>query len=240
MLNQISGRITYLPYEEETDRPNLGYIRGDESALMVDAGNSVGHAKKIMEELSKNGLRRPDFVVLTHHHWDHSYGLHAVGGISIANEKTNKHLHEMALWSWSGEEFERHIFSNELPLFCKEHILKEYRNFEEKIIVKAADIAFSGQMELDLGGVHCVIMEIPSPHTDDCTAVYCKEEKILFLGDANCEEVIGTQWVDHKEELGQLIETLEKIDFNACLLGHWVPLGKTELLEGLKERYAAL
>ena len=40
MLKKISECIYYLPPDSETDRPVLGYIRGDRYSLMVDAGNS--------------------------------------------------------------------------------------------------------------------------------------------------------------------------------------------------------
>lgn len=40
MLKRLSDRIWYYPMEEERDRPNLGYIRGDNWSLAVDAGHS--------------------------------------------------------------------------------------------------------------------------------------------------------------------------------------------------------
>lgn len=72
-LKKLSNRIYYLPNEEETDRPVLGYIKGDKFSLAVDAGNSVKHVKKFYEELRKANLSLPDFTVLTH--WDHTFGI---------------------------------------------------------------------------------------------------------------------------------------------------------------------
>ena len=37
-LIRMSDRLYVLPYEEETDRPNLYYIRGDRYSVAVDAG----------------------------------------------------------------------------------------------------------------------------------------------------------------------------------------------------------
>ena len=42
-LEQLTERIWYYPHEEERDRPNLGYIRGDRWSLAVDAGHSDVH-----------------------------------------------------------------------------------------------------------------------------------------------------------------------------------------------------
>ena len=40
-LNRLTERIWVYPFEEERDRPNLGYIRGDRWSLAVDAGVGV-------------------------------------------------------------------------------------------------------------------------------------------------------------------------------------------------------
>ncbi|MGO1369199.1 hypothetical protein [Senegalia sp. (in: firmicutes)] len=40
-LNNISHRVYYLPHEEETDRPVLGYVKGDKYTLAIDAENSI-------------------------------------------------------------------------------------------------------------------------------------------------------------------------------------------------------
>lgn len=39
-LTKVTERIYYLINDRETDRPVLGYIKGDKYSLMVDAGNS--------------------------------------------------------------------------------------------------------------------------------------------------------------------------------------------------------
>ena len=50
----------------------LGYIRGERYSLAVDAGNSRRHVEKFYAALDAAELRRPDFTVLTHWHWDHT------------------------------------------------------------------------------------------------------------------------------------------------------------------------
>ena len=42
-LNRLTDRIWVFPFEEERDRPNLSYIRGDRWSLAVDAGHSEAH-----------------------------------------------------------------------------------------------------------------------------------------------------------------------------------------------------
>ena len=47
-LERLTERIWFYPYEEERDRPNLGYVRGDHWSLAVDAGHSVDRLTEII------------------------------------------------------------------------------------------------------------------------------------------------------------------------------------------------
>ena len=74
MFEKITEHIYIHPAEHYTDRPNIGLIIGEEKALLFDAGNSKKHVKKLRAELSEQGLPFPDHVLLSHSHWDHSFG----------------------------------------------------------------------------------------------------------------------------------------------------------------------
>lgn len=58
-LVKVSDRIWYLPFEEETDRPCLYYIRGEKCSAAVDAGNSRAHVEKFYTCLREAGLPLP-------------------------------------------------------------------------------------------------------------------------------------------------------------------------------------
>lgn len=163
---RISDRIYYLPYDENTDRPNLGYIRGDKYSLMIDAGNSEEHVKLFMEELEKEGLKKPDFVGITHWHWDHTYGLHAVGAVSIACRKTNDLLLNMSGWSFSDEAMEARIQSGEDIPFCTEMIKKEYPD-RNQIRIVPAQLVFEEKLVIDLGGITCRMLRVGGSHSED-------------------------------------------------------------------------
>ena len=47
---RLSERVWYYPYEPERDRPNLGYVKGDNWALAVDAGHSAAHTEEFCVE----------------------------------------------------------------------------------------------------------------------------------------------------------------------------------------------
>ncbi len=233
-MNRISDRIYYLPYDQKTDRPNLGYIRGDKYSLMIDAGNSVEHVKLFMEELEKEGLKKPDFVGITHWHWDHTYGLHAVKAVSIACRKTNDLLINMSGWSFSDEAMEARIQSGEDIRFCTDMIKKEYPDRNEIRIVPA-DIVFEEDLKLDLGGITCHMLRIGGSHSEDSVIFYLPEEKFIFIGDSDSEDLHHGEPKYYPELLHKYYNDLKGLDFNYSLHGHWTPQTREEQLSFLEE-----
>ena len=142
-LKKLSEHIWYMPFEEERDRPNIGYVRGDKRSLAIDAGHSEAHIREFYDLLEKEGLPLPSITVLTHWHWDHTFAMHAVNGITIANKTTNGYL----------LEFMKKIEANGPDEFLNMNdcIRKEYEGGKEVIVVPA-DIVFEGDMTIGLGG----------------------------------------------------------------------------------------
>ena len=153
----------------------LGYIRGERYSLAVDAGNSRRHVEKFYAALDAAELRRPDFTVLTHWHWDHTFGLHAVDGAAIACEATNEMLCRASRWKWSEEAMRERLRTGEEIEFCDKHIRAEYPDRKE-ISVVPAGLVFHGRLSVDLGGVHCVLLQTEAPHERDCVLVHVPEQ----------------------------------------------------------------
>ena len=55
-LKKLSEYIWYMPYESERDRPNLGYVKGKNWSLAIDAGHSAAHTKEFYKLLEKENL----------------------------------------------------------------------------------------------------------------------------------------------------------------------------------------
>ncbi|MBP2024493.1 hypothetical protein [Peptoniphilus stercorisuis] len=64
-FEQISKNIYYLPQIKEKDYPNLGYIKGDNYSIMVDAGASYKHVNSYNKALRELGFIMPSFTILT-------------------------------------------------------------------------------------------------------------------------------------------------------------------------------
>lgn len=221
-LKKLTEHIWYMPYESERDRPNLCYVKGDNWSLAIDAGHSAAHTQEFYALLEEEGLPLPSLTVLTHWHWDHTFGMHAVNGLCLANERTNKYLCE-----WK-EKIEKN--GPEEFFAIHESIRKEYSTGTE-VIVKPADLIFSGEMTLDLGGCKVKVLETEAPHTDDSTLVYVETDKVLFVGDSTCDNFFtGIKRADLCEKLA---DTIRALNPEISMEGHWEPVDMQDTLNDL-------
>lgn len=221
-LNRLTERIWVYPYEEERDRPNLSYIRGDRWSLAVDAGHSDNHVREFYRELEEAGLPLPELTVITHWHWDHTFGMHAIHGLSLANEQTNRYLADFrARLEKEGSAF---------FLAMHESIRREYRD-GKPVIVTTADLVFRNEIMLDPGSCPVRIFRAEAPHTDDSTLIEIPGEKVLILGD--CSGGTFPDWTVNQPLADKLAETIRRINPEICLPGHWTPLAPGIVVDDL-------
>lgn len=224
MLKRLTDRIWYYPMEEERDRPNLGYIRGDNWSLAVDAGHSEAHTREFYRALEENGLPLPKLTVITHWHWDHTFGMHAVNGLCLANERTDQHL----------IDFRNRLAEEGTGFFLNMHesIRREYVG-NRPVIVTPADLVFKDSMMLDAGNCPVKVFCAAAPHTDDSTFIEVPGEGVLFVGDAT----YGTfrEWKKDPALSRSLAEIIRQSEAPTCLEGHWVPVPKEDTIRDLLE-----
>ena len=200
-LKRLTEHIWMMPYEEERDRPNLCYVKGGRMSLAVDAGHSAAHVREFYALLEKENLPLPDLTVLTHWHWDHTFGMHAVHGLTLANERTNRYLAE-----WK-EKIEKNGPGEFLAIH--ESIWREYPAGTE-VTVRTADIVFDGELTLDLGGCTVKVVQAEAPHTDDSTLVYVENDRVLFVGDSTCHDFFTG--IKRADLCAKMADTIRKIN----------------------------
>ena len=219
--NQLTDRIYFLEHDPEADRPMLAYLKGDTFSLAIDAGYSASHVRDFYEAIEAERFRKPDFTVITHWHYDHTFGMHAISGISIAHDKTNAFLREQQ------EQARKRGYIEKLKREDV-HFRKEYCGQEQCRIV-LSNIAFSDNMTLHLGGITAEVFHTVSPHSEDTACVYVPEERVLFLGDSTSEDFFHGGYMD-RDKLRSLTRMIRSVDCDCCILSHCQPLGKEELL----------
>lgn len=236
-MEKVTERIYYMPHNEDTDRPILGYIKGDKFSLMVDSGNSKKHVELFIDEVSALEMPYPDFVAITHSHWDHTFGMSSLDSVSIVCERTNEILKNMSGWKWTDEAMKTRLENGEDIEFCDTMIRREYDDLSE-IKVSTADLVFDERVYIDLGGITCELMRLESSHADDCVVVYIPEEKVIFIGDIISEDFHNGE-IYYKDKLMSLINDFKRIEFDTALFGHMEPFTKEGLIAWLEEAYNA-
>ncbi len=223
-LDRLTERIWVYPFEERRDRPNLSYIRGDNWSLAVDAGHSGDHTKEFYRALEKEGLPLPKLTVLTHWHWDHTFGMHAVHGLCLTNERTNQYF----------DAFRKRLEAEGTGFFFEmdERIRNEYEG-GKPVIVTLADLVFRGEMLLDAGNCPIRVFQAEAPHTDDSTLVEIPGEKVLILGDSTGG--VFPEWMVDQTLADKLAQTVREINPEICLPGHWTPLSPEIIIQDLLE-----
>ncbi len=245
MFEKITEHIYIHPAETYTDRPNIGLVVGEKYSLLFDAGNSVYHVENLKREISEQGLKEPDFVVISHWHWDHSFGASSWKKTVIAGEKTNEYLRKVSEWKWDDESMQERLESGEDIEFCHYMVKREYPD-RSIIEVATADITFSDSMTVDLGGITAVLSHINGPHSEDSIVCFIPEDEFLFLGDSNSKDLLNNKWhfdPEHdelledeiakipydKELVKEYIDSLEKIPFVRCIGGHMEIMSREEV-----------
>ena len=220
-LQKIGSHTWIFPLDHVKDRPNLGYVRGEKTALAIDAGHSSSHVEDFYEALGQEGLPLPDLTVITHWHWDHTFGMHAVHGRTIALPATNAQLLRIK------REMEEDPSRGKKFLNSDACIRREYAGGVPLAVVPADEL-LEKDRTIDLGGASAQLCRAQSPHTEDSLLIYVPEDRVLFIGDAELGEF--PSWAMDFDKLYALKEQIAAFDARIVIDGHSGPYTKEELL----------
>lgn len=204
MLEKLTDRIYYMPNDHSTDRPLLGLVCGEKASLVVDAGNSPAHARLFLEEARKVATSPIRYLALTHWHWDHVFGIGAMSLTSLCSVETKAALDRMSTYNWDDESLEERVKSGEEISFCRDNIRLEMPD-REGFQTERADVSFLDRLEVDLGGIHCVLVHVGGGHSEDSVIIHVPEEHVLFTGDALYEDLYNGERSYDMEQLVPLV-----------------------------------
>ncbi|HVP04842.1 MAG TPA: MBL fold metallo-hydrolase [Dehalococcoidia bacterium] len=179
---QITDHIHSIPVSEQAfytgpQAPNVFLVRdGDEGAL-IDSG--FGDEKSIEARLGflkeHPGLRLK-YIVLTHHHFDHSSGASQIRQATGA-EVTLHPQEEKFLRDWQSEAPQ----DIEIPEDQKD-LREKVKRFREQAAEAEPTLPMNDGDEFSVGVLTLRIIHTPG-HTLGSVCIYCPQERALFTGD---------------------------------------------------------
>jgi glyoxylase-like metal-dependent hydrolase (beta-lactamase superfamily II) len=233
-LLHLTDKVYYLPPWSPTDRPVLGVIAGRSGCLVVDAGNSPAHAELFRRECGALGLPPLSYLAITHWHWDHVFGAATLGLPTVTHHETALRIREMTAFDWSDEALDERVRTGTEIEFCAEMIKLELTPAQREVLVIAVpDASFERSVEIDLGGVTCIVEHVGGDHDPGSSVVYVPDEEVLFLGDCLGADLYHGPYAYTRAKLFPLIEKVLNYPARWYVEGHGKPLSREEMQERL-------
>jgi glyoxylase-like metal-dependent hydrolase (beta-lactamase superfamily II) len=180
-VHKLADGVWFAEPRADTDRPILALVRGSSFSLMIDGGNSPAHARSFLSALREEGLGTPDFIVLTHAHGDHVFGLPELGGMVVANSLTADRIGRMRQLGWNDTDIAERVRCGQEHEMTLRMLAEEIPGDRTALRIRAPDIVFQDRLDLDLGGVVCHIHRIGGDHAADSTVISLPG--VAFIGD---------------------------------------------------------
>ncbi|PAB61053.1 hypothetical protein CCE28_01080 [Anaeromicrobium sediminis] len=230
MLKKFSNNIYYMPPVEETDRPILAAIVGDDKVLIVDGGNSTDHAKTFLCQLDNLGIYKKRLLAITHWHWDHVFGIKEMDALTFCHKYTANKIKDMMGLDWSDEALDERVAMGEEIEFCSEKIKAEFKE-DRNIELKVPEVIFEKSISIDIGNHICILEHVGGNHSPDSTFIYSTKEKTLFIGDSLFVDIYNGEWswtVDGVRRLGEKILSYDAEYFVEAHVDEKIPREKME------------
>lgn len=234
MLKKLTDRVYHMPHDVEADKPHLGLICGSKYSLIVDSGNSPEHARQFMREVEVLGVAPVKYLVLTHWHWDHVFGIKDMKVTTIAHSDTKAKIQELQGMKWDDKALDEYVKKgvfNEFTIGCIKSGIPDRSSFS----IGDLDMMFEERLEIDLGGVTCIIEHVGGDHTPDSSIVYIPEEKVMFLGDCVYGSRYNGVYGYTGEKLYPMLEKIRRYEAEHYIISHAEVASKADIEDFWKQ-----
>lgn len=204
--------------DNEGNTSNGGFVVTDEGVVVFDALGTPSHGDALLKEIAKVTDKPVRYVVISHYHADHIYGLQAfkekTGARVIAQEKALEYaVNEETAEEKAGARLEQ-----------RRGALYPFVN--EKTRVIHPDETFSGRKVLHLGGKTFTIEQAGPAHSGSDVVMLVEPERVVFAGDVvqngrvpfmNGDDVDTSRWL-------AALDAIEKLNPTVVIPGHGRPI----------------
>lgn len=196
---EVAPSVHVMPDRRVNLVPNVGIVVGEQAALVVDTAMGPVNGALVLEEARRIAGDRPLYVTVTHFHPEHGFGAQALvdHATLIYNRAQVTDLVEQ------GREFIE-MFSGFAP---------EIAELLAPVELVMPRVVYSGECELDLGGLKVLLRERGGAHTKGDQIVVVPERGVLFAGDlvenrffpiVFGDDANGPEWITALGELAEL------------------------------------
>ncbi len=185
---------------------NAGVVVAPEGVVVIDSLGSPALAKRLIDEIKTITDKPIQYVIVTHYHADHVYGLQAfrdIGATIIAQEQGRVYLNSATAKQRLEESRES---------------LAPWIN--EQTELQAADQWVGQDQSMMLAGWQFDLLKVGPAHTPDDLAIYVPQERVLFAGDLMFQGRIPFVGTANSAGWIASLEHLLTIDPAAVIPGH--------------------
>ena len=199
------GKQEQITYQNKGDIANLGFIIGEQSVAVIDAGGSQFVAQSLIDSIKLTTDLPVRYLILTHAHPDHIFGTKSIAN-SFKNIEIIGHKHFLNALVQRGE-------------FYRQRFINEQGFAPEDLTLLPPDTMVETSLEIDLGGRLLTLYAFPTSHTDNDLVVVDKQSKTIWTGDLIFRNRVPVIDGNVKNWLNTMDE-LSKIDVNFIVPGH--------------------
>jgi cyclase len=187
---------------EGLDGGNVAFLVTGEGVLVVDSGTNPEEGKLVMEEIAKKTDKPVKYLVLTHYHGDHTFGLQAFPAATVIIGQQNtadniRRLNEPRIQSQLEKRMPGMIAAQKDKVAkLRKRKGKDLKKEEERLKELEADLAqlqglrfvypaitYESKLHIQLGGEAIEVISPGNAHTNGDSLVYFPGLKVVHMGD---------------------------------------------------------
>lgn len=232
-LTRVTDSVWLWPAHPDPDRVQacVGVVAGPTGCVVVDAGQSPAMARQVRAAIDAEGLPPPRSLVLTHHHWDHTWGAATWDVPVVAHERCSEFMAADAATPWSHEYLRERMQHDPLLEPSYRARAGAVDDFTDLRIV-APDQTFTDRLTVTAGGARVELEHVGGQHTPDSTVVRVPDAGVLFLGDCYYPPPYHLRSPDDAADLAMLA-ALFSDDIDWYIESHDEPHPRSALIHAL-------